>query len=117
MKDIHSINNQLYIYEGFDENLKLHKCSEVMLDRDGNITATLILAYFNDEELTHDSIDWITKKQWYGIVEAFIHYYHNGYLTPEEITDATEDIVGRSFAYGIPKMHELYDYINEHLDR
>ena len=114
MKDIRSINNQLYGYEGFDEHLQLHRCSEIMLDEDGNICALLIPAYFTTEELSHDDISWITLNQWFGIVEAFYYY---DILTPEEITDATEDIVNRAFRYGIPKMHELYDYINEHLDR
>lgn len=116
MKNLRSINNQLYIYEGFNERHQLHILSEVLLDDDGIMTATHSPVYFTTEALTHDDISWITLDQWYGIVEAFIRNYHD-YLDEEEILNATEDIVNRAFRYGIPKMHELYDYINDHLDR
>lgn len=117
MKNLRSINNQLYIYEGFEEDVNLHKCSEVSIDDEGNICALLILNYFTDEELSHDDISWITLTQWYELVRTFIRYYYYDTLDEEEILNATEDIVNRAFRYGIPKMHELYDYINDHLDR
>ena len=56
-----------------------------------------------------------TKNQWYGIVAHFIR--QNYELPEEEIADATEDIVGRCFAYGIPKFNELTEYIADYMNR
>lgn len=38
-------------------------------------------------------------------------------LEEKEILNATEDIVGRCFAYGRPQIHELADYIADYMIR
>lgn len=115
-----AVNGNLYEYEGikdadFTKDLQLHKVYVIDMDEDGYLVSTGVTDYFTTEELTNNEIH-ITKEQWYKIVEQFIRYNHYD-LSPEEITDATEDIVGRCFAYGIPQIHELTDYIAEYLDR
>lgn len=56
-----------------------------------------------------------TKAQWYDIVREFIRDNYD--LEPEELENATEDIVGRCFAYGVPQLEELAEYIAECMDR
>ena len=57
----------------------------------------------------------MTKTQWYKTVSQFIRQNYTD-LTAEEINDITEDIVGRCFAYGIPQIHELADYIADYMN-
>jgi hypothetical protein len=114
-----AVNGNLYEYgtiesADFTKDLQLHKVYEIDIDEDGHLVSTGITNYFTTEELTNDTMH-LTKKQWYGIVEHFIRYNYN--FTEEGIIDATEDIVGRCFAYGIPKIHELSDYIADYMNR
>lgn len=112
-----AVNGGIYEYLRFDDVAKVHLVSEVDIDCEGILTATHILSYFYPEQLAEgiDKID-LTKQQWYGIVEHFIRQDYED-LEPEEITNATEDIVGRCFAYGIPKFHELTEYIADYMNR
>lgn len=110
-----AVNGRIYEYVEFDEHLQAHRLSEIEIDEDGRLTATYAVCYMDDDEFAFSEDGTFTKKQWYGIVEHFIRQYYD--LTDEEITDATEDIVGRCFAYGIPKIHELADYIADYMNR
>lgn len=56
-----------------------------------------------------------TKTQWYEIVSHFIRQKYTD-LTEEEINDITEDIVGRCFAYGVPTIRELPNYIDDYMN-
>ena len=85
-----------------------------MIDDEGNLTATYSPYAFTDEELKNDAVNF-TKTQWCGIVEHFIRMYYN--LTEEDVIDAAEDIVYRCFAYGVPKLEFLPEYIEEYLNR
>ena len=115
-----AVNGNLYEY-GCEENadytkdLKLHKVYVIDIDDEGNFTHTHSTDYFTTEELKNNEVHF-TQEQWYRIVEQFIRYDYDD-LTVEEITDVTEDIIGRCFAYGIPKIHELADYIAEYMHR
>lgn len=111
-----AVNGNLYEYHGYDEVAKVHLVYEVDIDCDGILTATYTMCYFYPEQFTEglNKIQ-LTKPQWYGIVE---HFIRQGYdLAEEAIADATEDIVGREFAYGIPKFEELESYIAEYMNR
>ena len=55
----------------------------------------------------------MTKEQWYDVVEKFLRENYD--LEDEEVTNITEDIVGRCFAYGVPKLHELPEYIADYM--
>lgn len=112
-----AVNGRIYEYVGFDEDLRMHRLSEIELDEDGHLTATYAVCYMADKEfaLSEDGTDYFTNKQWYGIVEHFIRQDYD--LTDEAITDATEDIVDRCFIYGIPHIHELADYIADYMNR
>jgi hypothetical protein len=112
-----AVNGKIYEYQHYDEKMGVHYVTEVEIDEDGILTATHIPCALSGEEfaLSDDGTDHFANKQWHGIVEHFIRQEYD--LTEEEITEATEDIVGRCFAYGIPKIHELADYIAEYLDR
>ena len=59
--------------------------------------------------------EYPSKMQWYDIVEEFIRKHYN--LTEEDIETATEDIVGRCFAYGVPTIEELPEYIAVYMNR
>ena len=109
-----AVNGAIYDYIGYDEEIKLHKVAVVEIDEEGILTNTHSTWYFSAEELKNNEVDF-TKQQWYGIVEHFIRQDYD--LNEEEIADATEEIVGRCFAYGIPKFHELTDYIAEYMNR
>jgi hypothetical protein len=114
-----AVNGNLYEYgkvenADFTKDLQLHKVYEIDIDEDGYLVSTGITNYFTTEELANNEVNF-TKNQWHGIVECFIRYNYD--LTEEEITDATEDIVGREFAYGIPKIHELSDCIADYMNR
>ena len=103
------------LYEYIREEANFHRVAEVEVDEDGYLTATHIEQAFTTEDLTRNEIHF-TKDQWYGIVAHFIR--EGGFdLNEEEIEDATEDIVGRCFCYGIPKFHELPEYIADYMDR
>ena len=102
------------IYEYMQKLGNLHTVSEIEIDEDGILTATYRYHLVTDEDLTHSEVNF-TKDQWYGIVAHFIRQDYE--LTEEAITDATEDIVGRCFAYGIPNFNELTEYIAEYMNR
>lgn len=118
-----AVNGNIYEYHGFDKEAKVHLVYEVDIDCEGMLTATYTMNYFYPEQFTEGfgKIN-LTKPQWYGVVS---HLLRNDYmwskvlynLTEEEIAEATEDIVERCFAYGIPKFEELEDYIAEYLNR
>lgn len=117
-----AVNGNIYEYEGivdaeYDKGVKYHKAYDVDVDEEGMLTAIGRSMYFTDEELTEgfNKIN-LTKDQWYGIVAHFIRE-GNFDLNEEEIEEATEDIVGRCFAYGIPKFHELPEYIADYMNR
>ena len=111
-----AVNEGIYEYDRYDKYLKIHIATEVMIDEDGYLTATHIPHCFTDEELTDREEPTFTKNQWYGIVAHFIRE-GNFDLNEEEMEDATEDIVGRCFAYGIPKFEELSEYIADYMNR
>ena len=118
-----AVNGAIYEYHEFDEQAKVHLVYEVDIDCEGILTATYIMNYFYPKQFTEGfgKIN-LTKPQWYGVVS---HLLRNDYmwskvlynLTEEEITEATEDIVERCFAYGIPQFEELEDYIANYMDR
>ena len=111
-----AVDGNIYEYQKYDEKANVHLVSEVAMDCDGLLTQTHILCYFYPEQLT-EGIGKIklTKQQWCGIVQHLLRQDYD--LTDEQISDAVEDIVGRCFAYGIPAIHELADYIAEYMDR
>ena len=110
-----AVGGKLYEYGEYIECFKLHVAYEVMVDEDGYLTATHSAYTFADQDLTKNEINF-TKDQWYGIVAHFIRE-GDFHLNEEEIEDATEDIVERCFTYGIPKFHELPEYIAEYMNR
>ena len=111
-----AVNNKIYEYDRYDERLKIHIVTEIQIDSEGFLTQTYIPYAFTDAEFAFDEKPSFTKDQWYGIVAHFIREGDFD-LNEEEMEDATEDIVGRCFAYGIPKIHELTDYIAEYMNR
>ena len=112
-----AVNGFLYEYVGFDEHLNRHQLSEIDIDEKGILTATYGVCYMTEYDLKISNTEIRpTKQQWYGIVECFIRQDYDD-LSPEEVTNATEDIVGRCFAYGIPQIHELADYIADYMNR
>ena len=107
-----AIKGKLYEYD-----LRLNGyniANEVMIDDEGRLTATYASYAFTDEELKDNAVNF-TESQWYGIVEHFIRQDYD--LTEEDINTAVEDIVGRCFAYGVPTIEELPEYIAEYLNR
>ena len=110
-----AVNGKIYEYGRYDERLKIHITTEVEIDEEGFLTQTYIPYGFTDAEFILDNNPF-TKDQWYGIVAHFIRE-GNFDLNEEEMEEATEDIVGRCFAYGIPKFHELPEYIAEYMNR
>ena len=110
-----AVNGRICEYDRYDKYLDIHLASEVEIDEEGMLTATCVPCCFSTEELENDEVHF-TQAQWYGIVAHFIRE-GDFHLNEEEMEDAAEDIVGRCFAYGIPKIHELADYIAEYLDR
>jgi hypothetical protein len=112
-----AVNGAIYEYGRFDEQAKVHLVYEVDIDCEGMLTATHIMNYLYPEQLAEgfNQIN-LTKDQWYGIVAHFIRE-GDFHLNEEEIEDATEDIVGRCFVYGIPKFHELPEYIADYMNR
>ncbi len=109
-----AVGGNIYEYDRYEKIVKCHIVTEVDIDDEGHLTATYRLNAFTDEELKDNAVNF-TQSQWYGIVEHFIRQDYD--LTDEDIDAATEDIVGRCFAYGIPKFHELPEYIAEYMNR
>ena len=109
-----AVNGRICEYDRYDKYLDVHLASEIEIDEEGILTHTYIPCCFSTEELSNREIE-LTTKQWYGIVEHFIRQDYE--LTEFEIKGAVMDIVDRCFAYGIPKIHELADYIAEYMDR
>lgn len=112
---IMAIKGNLYEYDQYDERAKMHIAHEVLIDDEGRLTATYDAYAFSNEEIKDNSTNF-TKQQWYGIVEHFIRQ-DNDDLTDDDVANATEDIVGRCFAYGIPSIEELPQYVAEYLNR
>lgn len=110
-----AVDGKLYEYMHFYEGLDNHIVAEIEVDEDGYLTATHIAHAFTTKDLTNNEVNF-TKDQWCGIVAHFIREGDFD-LNEEEMEDATEDIVGRCFAYGIPKIHELADYIADYMNR
>lgn len=112
-----AINGNLFLYKGieFVDGLLRHKVECVDIDEDGILTAVCTILDYSSKELKQNEIKF-TKKQLYGIVEYFIRVDYN--LTEEEINGAVEDIVGREFAYGVPKtIEDLKRHIAKYLNR
>ena len=112
-----AVDGKLYEYVRWVEKFKTHEVAIVEVDEDGMLTATYIHDYIKPDKMSEgfNKINF-TKDQWYGIVAHFIREGRFD-LNEEEMEDATEDIVGRCFAYGIPKFHELPEYIAEYMNR
>ena len=115
--DLIAVNGNLYEYGGYYEGTKLHKVYDITVDEDGILTAICTYWYMSEEEMTEgfNKINF-TEDQWYGIVAHFIRE-GNYHLNEEEITEATEDIVGRCFVMNMPQFHELEDYIACYMNR
>lgn len=111
-----AVNGNIYEYVGFDEHLQMHQLSEIDIDEDGHLTATYGVYYMPDDEFAFSEDGEFTQRQWYGIVELFIRQDY-GDLTEMQISGAVMDIVDRCFAYGVPHIHELANYIAEYMDR
>lgn len=109
-----AIKGTIWEYDQYDEKAKMHIAHEVLIDDEGNLTATYNAYAFTDEELEDDTVNF-TKSQWYGIVSHFIRQDYD--LTEEDISTAAEDIVYRCFAYGIPTIEILPMYLMEYLNR
>ena len=112
-----AVNGNIYEYGGMTaDNSSMHRVYDVEIDEEGRLTSTHNAWYFTDEELTEgfNKIN-LTQEQWYGVVECIIRQNHN--VTNEEITEATDDIVGRCFAYGRPEFDELEGYIDCYMNR
>lgn len=110
-----SVDGTLYEYMHFYEGIDNHIVAEIEVDEEGYLTHTHISHAFTTEHLKNDEVHF-TKDQWYGIVAHFIRE-GNFDLNEEEMEDATEDIVLRCFSHGIPKIHELADYIADYMNR
>lgn len=96
----------------FTKDLKLHKVYIIDIDEEGNLCHTYITDYFTTEELTNDTIE-LTQNQWLGIVAQLVRD-----IDPECAEEIAEEIVLRCFSItGLPKIHELEDYIAEYLNR
>ena len=108
------VDGNIYEYDRYDADLKIHIAIEIEVDEYGHLTCTYIPLAFTDAELANSEAKF-TQQQWCGIVECLIRQAYD--LTNEEIDDAVEDIVGRCFTYRIPNMHELEDYIAEYMNR
>ena len=109
-----SVQGNLYCYDKFDEDIQMHKLSEVEIDEDGLLTATYVPAYFNDEDMKDKDIT-LTKRQWVGLVEYFIREAVD--CTPEVVSEAAEDIVCRCFQTYMPTVDELPAYVAEYFCR
>jgi hypothetical protein len=114
-----AVRGDIYEYGGIEigdytPSERLHKVYEIDIDDQGLLTNTHRTWYFSDEELKETKVNF-TEDQWYGIVSHIIRQNHD--VTEEEISEATEDIVGRCFAYGIPQFNELEEYIACYMNR
>lgn len=109
-----AVGGELYEYDRYDKNLKMHFASEIIIDDEGHLVQTYILNCFSTEDLKDNAVNF-TEPQWYGIVVHFIRQAYD--LTEEDIEMAAEDIVYRCFAYGVPTIEELPEYIAEYLNR
>lgn len=113
-RDLIVVHGNLYSYDKYDEDIKMHKVAEVEIDEDGILTATYIPAYFTEEELLDNSIN-LSQKQWIGLVEHIIRQSFS--YDPQKISEVAEDIVTRCFVYGLPTVEELPQYIEDYLLR
>ena len=112
--DLIAVNGRIYEYDKYEKFLGYHIVSEVDIDDEGHLTAVCRLNVFTDEELKDNVVNF-TQTQWCGIIEHFIRQEYD--LTEEEISNAAEDMVYRCFAYGVPKLEFLPEYIEEYLNR
>ena len=112
-----AVNGAIYEYDRYDKYLDVHFAAEIEINEDGYLTATYVPCCFSPKELTEGiGKTNFTNDQWYGIVAHFIRE-GDFHLNEEEMEDATEDIVGRCFAYGIPQFEELSEYIADYMNR
>lgn len=109
-----AVGGNLYEYYSYNTTTELHVAYEIMVDEDGRLTITYTPFIFTNEELKDNAVNF-TQNQWYGIVEHFIRQDYE--LTEFQIKGATMDIVDRCFAYGIPTIEALPEYIAEYLNR
>lgn len=113
--DLIAVDNNLYDYIGYDEEIKMHKVAVVDIDEEGYLTNTHIPWYFTDKEISNTNIE-LTEAQWLGVVEHLIRQDYD--FNEEEISEAAEDIVCRCFVVtGIPKFEELIKYIYDYMNR
>ena len=110
-----AVQGNLYCYDKFDEDIRMHKVADVEIDEDGRLTCTHRSWYFTEEEMKDNKIN-LSQTQWCGLVEQVIR---DGYpdLAEDSISDAATDMVCRCFAYGVPKVEDLPEYIAEYLKR
>lgn len=111
-----AVNGGIYEYDRYDKHLNIHFATEIEVDEHGNLVMTYAPCCFTPEELTkgYNQVNF-TQDQWYGIVECIIRQNYD--ISPEEITEVTEDIVGRCFVLNMPQFDELEGYIDCYMDR
>lgn len=116
MSDIIAVKGNLYCYDKYDEDAKMHKVVDVEIDEEGHLTCTYRTWYFTDEELKDNKIS-LTQKQWCGLVKQIICNEYPD-LDDDQMSDAATDIVCRCFAVsGMPTVEELPEYIAGYLNR
>jgi hypothetical protein len=77
-----------------------------------------IIEYFCKYGHMNESDFVIADKQfWYEVVAKHLAENYSDRLDDEAIEDATEDIVGRCFCYGVPTLAELPEYIADYMNR
>lgn len=59
----------------------------------------------------------MTKNEWYEAVRKHLSENYSQRLDDEAVEDATIDIVGRCFCYGVPTLEELPEYIADYMNR
>ena len=111
-----AVNGGIYEYDRYDKYLNIHFATGVEIDEKGILTATHIPCAFSNVEFAkgYNKTNF-TQDQWYGIVEHFIRQTYC--IDDEDITEATEDIVGRCFVMNMPQFDELEDYIACYMNR
>ena len=107
-----AVGGELYEYDYKGD--KYHIAYEILIDEDGHLIPTYTPFAFTDKELQDNAVNF-TETQWCGIVKHFIRQNYD--LSDRDIHNAAVDIVGRCFAYGIPTIEELPEYIAEYLNR
>lgn len=110
------VNGRIYEYDRYDKHLDVHFVAGIEIDEEGILTHTHIPCFFSTVKLAEGfNKTNFTEDQWYGIVAHIIRNNHD--VTEEEITEATEDIVGRCFVMNMPQFNELEEYIACYMNR